>query len=504
MKNKIFSIITIVIFIFISLISVNAIANTPKVELDEYELTSNSIDNVYVSGTVNLAVGQLVGVYDPRGIILYNYTQLPNSNSPASFKLKIPARYLTNSTNTFKVKSLPLNGVINGSNPKTVTVKINSIKQNQTITANNLTIKVNEKRNLNAKVSSNLPLTYVVKNQNIATIDANGTIIGRKEGTTELVITQSGNSTYNPVTKNITITVSNSSIIDISKIKISNINNSYVWLSKAVKPVPKLIYNNIELKQNIDYTVSYKNNKEPGTGKITINCKGKYRGTITKAFNIYINDNTSIKPKKAKSHYKVITLSGRTFRLYKQQGAFYSKWKFNYNNKSTIKGNGCGPVAIADIMSGYGYDKHPGEVAKEATSYAKKMYKQGIAKKKSCKGKTAWARYLRSYGFNAIVHTNIKESNAVAEQNIKNALKKGHQIWFQVGKGNKKKYWRKFTASGFHNIALLGIDKSGKYAYVANSSGSSKKWCKISDLSKARLKYANRAYGYIEIWKPVE
>ena len=207
MKNKLISIFITLVFVFISVISVNAIARTPRVELDNYDLNVTDINNVFVSGTVSVCKGQLIGVYDSSGIILYNYKELPNTNTSGSFKLQIPARFISSGTTNFKVKSLPLNGVINGSNSKTFTVKVKSDKQDQIITASNLSLKVNETKNINAKVNSNLPLTYLSINPNIATVDSKGNVVGRSKGTTSIKISQDGNNEYNANTKTIEVKV---------------------------------------------------------------------------------------------------------------------------------------------------------------------------------------------------------------------------------------------------------------------------------------------------------
>ena len=208
MKNKLISIFTILAVLCSSLITVNAIARTPKIELDEYQLKSNDKNNVYVSGTINISVGQDVGVYDSNGKIMYNSVKLENTNSSSSFRLQVPSRYLNEGNNTFKVKSTPVKNVINGSNPKTITVNINtSSKINQTITANNITVKKGETKSLNAKVTSGLPLTYLSNNPTIATVDAKGNVLGRSKGSTTITISQSGNDKYNPVSKTITVTV---------------------------------------------------------------------------------------------------------------------------------------------------------------------------------------------------------------------------------------------------------------------------------------------------------
>ena len=270
-KNKIIAIGITLVFLFTSLVSVSAIASTPRIELDSYDITTTDKSNIFVSGTVSISKGQLVGVYDSSGIILYNYTQLGNTNSSSSFKVQIPARFISDGTTNFKVKSLPLNGVINGSNPKTFTVKIGNSKQNQTITANNLTLTINEKKNINAKASSGLPLTYTSSNPSVATVDSNGVAVGRKTGNTKIVITQAGNNTYNSVTKEITITVADTSSISLKTpaLKGNALYNNKVELSwravsnatryevycndKKVATVKTTTYKQTKLKTNSTY-----------------------------------------------------------------------------------------------------------------------------------------------------------------------------------------------------------------------------------------------------------
>ena len=161
MKNKLISIIISLVFLFTSLISINAMAPTPRVDLNDYEITVTNTSNVYISGTVNIAKGQNIALFDSTGKIPLNYITVNNTDSSASFKLQIPSRVLKNGENTFKVISMPIRGILNSSKPKTITVKINtgSTKKNQTITANNISVKIKESKNLNAKVTSNLPLT---------------------------------------------------------------------------------------------------------------------------------------------------------------------------------------------------------------------------------------------------------------------------------------------------------------------------------------------------------
>ena len=50
---------------------------------------------------------------------------------------------------------------------------------------------------LNAKVSSNLTLSYASSNTSVATVAANGTVTVGRAGTTTLTVSQAGNANYN-------------------------------------------------------------------------------------------------------------------------------------------------------------------------------------------------------------------------------------------------------------------------------------------------------------------
>lgn len=296
MKNKIISIIIIYLFLFTSLISVGAAAPSPRVDLDDYEINSTNKDNIYVSGTVNMAKGQNIGLFDSTGKIPLNYTTVKNTDSAVSFKIQVPSVFLNEGTNTFKVISLPVRGMLNASNPKTFTVKIGNLKKDQVITVSNISLKVNEIKNLNAKVDSNLPLTYVSSNPTIATVDSKGNVAGRKEGTTNITITQAGNSSYNSVTKTISVTVTKKvttskktqSLKCIRSYQFFDVNKTYKLNAKVNTKLP------------LTYKTSNKNivavdskgkltSKKPGTAIITITQKGnnKYK-PITKKVTVKV------------------------------------------------------------------------------------------------------------------------------------------------------------------------------------------------------------------------
>ena len=70
---------------------------------------------------------------------------------------------------------------------------------------------------------------------------------------------------------------------------------SFDYTAKEIKPVVKLTYDGTDLVKDTDYTVSYSDNIQAGTGKVTITGKGTYAGVIEKTFTINkknINDVT--------------------------------------------------------------------------------------------------------------------------------------------------------------------------------------------------------------------
>lgn len=79
------------------------------------------------------------------------------------------------------------------------------------------------------------------------------------------------------------LTINKKSIQDFS-VSLDNTLFTYDGLEK--EPVATILYGETELTKDIDYTVSYTNNVNAGTGNIVITGIGNYEGTITKEFTI--------------------------------------------------------------------------------------------------------------------------------------------------------------------------------------------------------------------------
>ena len=68
---------------------------------------------------------------------------------------------------------------------------------------------------------------------------------------------------------------------------------SYAYDGKAKKPAVTVKEGDTVLKAGTDYTVSYDNNTNAGTAKVTVTGKGNYEGTVTKTFIITVRKGTS-------------------------------------------------------------------------------------------------------------------------------------------------------------------------------------------------------------------
>ena len=101
-------------------------------------------------------------------------------------------------------------------------------------------------------------------------------------GTAKVTIRGKGNY-KGVVTKEFNITK-----LDISNVVIST-SAKREYTGQAITPYPVVGLPNARLGRNKDYTVKFENNVEPGTAKIIITGKGKYKGTVEKTFTIYRN-----------------------------------------------------------------------------------------------------------------------------------------------------------------------------------------------------------------------
>lgn len=68
------------------------------------------------------------------------------------------------------------------------------------------------------------------------------------------------------------------------------------YTGKALKPLPVLTNNGVELEEGNDYSITYSNNKKPGTGTVVLTGDGKhYKGKLRLSFKIAVSKVSSLK-----------------------------------------------------------------------------------------------------------------------------------------------------------------------------------------------------------------
>lgn len=86
---------------------------------------------------------------------------------------------------------------------KTITVKV--VKQNQKITASNVSVYYKKGRYLGAKAKTGL--TYKSSNSTVVSVNSKGYIVGKKVGTAKIYITAKASGTYKKATKTVVVKV---------------------------------------------------------------------------------------------------------------------------------------------------------------------------------------------------------------------------------------------------------------------------------------------------------
>lgn len=155
-----------------------------------------------------------------------------------------------------------------------------------------VTFKINAKPIKNAVITYNNSLTYNGSTLSPAVTVKYGNATLKKN--TDYTVAYSNN--VNAGTGTITITgkgIYGGSVkktftikkLGISATAVSGTGNK-VYTGSAIKPVPAVKVGGRTLKNGTDFTVSYKNNTEPGTATLKVTGKGNYSGSVSKTFRI--------------------------------------------------------------------------------------------------------------------------------------------------------------------------------------------------------------------------
>lgn len=100
------------------------------------------------------------------------------------------------------------------------------------------------------------------------------------------------------------------------------VKGTVYYTGKALTPSVSVSYDGKKLKKGADYTVSYQNNVNVGTAKVSVTGIGNYKGTVTKSFKIALKNGMTFK--KGKYTYKITSVSSKTVTLTKGDASLTS------------------------------------------------------------------------------------------------------------------------------------------------------------------------------------
>lgn len=137
---------------------------------------------------------------------------------------------------------------------------------------------------------------------------------------------------------------------DLSTAEIEFDNSNYNYTGEQIKPVFSVVKNAKILTENVDYTVSYGANKNPGYGSVTVTGIGDYTGEVTAKFTIA--KVTNFKAKATGTNYIKLSWAKQPnvkgYKVYRQSGSKYKLIK-------TISGSKKTSCTVKKLSAGKGY-----------------------------------------------------------------------------------------------------------------------------------------------------
>ncbi|WP_044294266.1 LamG-like jellyroll fold domain-containing protein [Robinsoniella peoriensis] len=216
---------------------------------------------------------------------------------------------------------------------------------------------------------------------------------------------------------------------EISKLTIGSIK-AQTHTGSSLKPIISIKDGSKVLKQDVDYTVYYKNNKNPGTAQIIITGKGTYKGSLTKTFVILAKKGRTYTVGNYK--YKVLSASTKSGTV-----------SLTKPVKITLK-----TVKVPDSVKIGNYRYKVTEIGKSAFKGNKKLKTVKIGKNVKKIGTAAF--------YNDKALKTITVYSKVIKSVGKNALKGIHaRAVIKVPKSKLKSYQSRFAKKGQKETVII-------------------------------------------------
>ena len=185
-------------------------------------------------------------------------------------------------------------------------------------------------------------VSYTSSTPAIASVDADGTVTGKKAGTAKITVQAKETENYLPAETELTVTVNR---IRLAAGDVTVDPAPLTYNGKKQTPAVTVKKGSRKLAADKDYTIVYADNLNAGTAKVTVTGKGNYRGAVEKTFSIAKADQ-KLTVKAAKALISVgqtttVSVSGakgtKTFKSNSSAATVNSKGEVTANKVATVK-----------------------------------------------------------------------------------------------------------------------------------------------------------------------
>ncbi len=185
-------------------------------------------------------------------------------------------------------------------------------------------------------------VSYTSSTPAIASVDADGTVTGKKAGTAKITVQAKETENYLPAETELTITVNR---IRLAAGDVTVDPAPLTYNGKKQTPAVTVKKGSRKLAADKDYTIVYADNLNAGTAKVTVTGKGNYRGAVEKTFSIAKADQKlTVKAEKALisvGQTTTVSVSGakgtKTFKSNSSAATVNSKGEVTANKVATVK-----------------------------------------------------------------------------------------------------------------------------------------------------------------------
>lgn len=234
-------------------------------------------------------------------------------------------------------------------------------------------------------------VTYKSSNDNVATVDNDGRISLRGDGTAVITATTSGG-----LTAKFTLKVSNKVFLKDCTVTLAK--KTYTCTGKAIKPTVTVVNGWEELAKS-NYTVKYSANTSVGIAKVVITGKGSASGSVTRYFKIIPAKPTKVKFASAGTKSVKLTWAkskgAKAYEVYMYKNKKWVKVKKTTAASCTISGLKSATVYKFKIKA---YNGKYYSAASGTVSTTTKPVKVTVKTVNSAKKKTVKATWKKSTG----------------------------------------------------------------------------------------------------------